>query len=868
MIPARFGPARAEFGTAGFFWCVAAEPATSHYNYCLVSDKVKPSNGQPDSDPIPESPEASEDHTVVDALARPSSALSAMPRLVAKRYQIEGIIGAGGMGAVYRAFDVEKKRTVAIKRLSVGEQVGDTTISNPTPGRFRREFIVMQRLHHPNVVEVLDFGYLDSLEPYFVMELVQGMTLSTLLRQKAIQPNLPDAKSIEQSTKVWLQLCGALGFIHANGMVHRDVKPANIMLEIPVVLSETSEVSKDFGSLTLKLMDFGLARFADDSMDYTQAGSMMGTAAYISPEQAVGGTIDLRTDLYSLGVIMYEMATGRAPFTSDTPWGIVRQHIEANPLAPKFLNPALPDFINSIILNLLSKDAAQRFSSADEVAAALRARQMPDHVEATTQQINVRPTLFGRAEVITQLQDACGIAWGENRVQCVVVHGDIGLGKSALLTEMNTWAKRRNTTVLRGVCSETGRMPYGAVAEALSTYLGSRQRESLRDKLLRDIRFEIARIIPELASGSVQGRMAVAEDGNPAQSQARLFSAVSQLVARIAQRKPVLWVIDDAQWLGADALELLAYILRRNTEAPVCVLLTERPEPPLNIEAIENAINRNNVQLIGLKALDATSARMLAEVSLSKQASPNAVDFVVQRADGNPLFIQELANMLKAERPTKEAIASVNDTLSLPVPVRIARVMANRLAELHDVQRRMLEWAAVFGREFNLDLLASAVEQSADDVADVVDVLLKRQVLQEGRTARSETYRFAQQQLREVVYGELSARRKRTMHGSVANAMERVGSAAPADLEFHFGEAGDDGKAIRYGLQSGDRAREAYANQDALRFYQRVLDRAGTKFEFRDQAAHAYLGLGETHIFLANYPLARAELERVLELTA
>ena len=647
--------------------------------------------------------------------ARPPAALSAMPRLIAKKYQVEGVIGAGGMGAVYRALNLETKQTVAIKRLSAGEGVGDTTISNPTVGRFRREFIVMQRLRHPNVVEVLDYGWLDTNEPYFVMELVQGTTLSTVLRQRAALPTLPDitdAHGLEQSIKVWLQLCEALNFIHANGMVHRDVKPANIMLEVPT--GETAKAFKKFGGLTLKLMDFGLARFADDSMDYTEAGSMMGTAAYISPEQAMGGAIDPRTDLYSMGVIMYEMATGRPPFSSDTPWAIVRQHIDATPLAPKFINPALPDYINSIILNLLSKEPDRRFSNADEVAQALRSKQMPEHVEAKAKQLSTRQTLFGRADVIAQIQDICAKAWVDSRAQCGVIQGDIGMGKSALLTEGASWAKRRNVTVMRGVCSETGRMPYGAVAEALSSYFISKRRESLRDELLRDIRFEIARIIPELSPGSAQGRLAAAEDSNPAQSQARLFSAVSQLVSRIAQRKPVLWVIDDAQWLGADALELLAYILRRNTDTQLCVLLAERPDPPLNIEAIENAINRNNVQLIGLKPLDTASARQLAEASLGKHVSANAVDFVVQRADGNPLFIQELANMLKAERPTKEAITSVNDTLSLPVPVRIARVMANRLAELHDVQRRMLEWAAVFGREFNLDLLANAVGQSAE----------------------------------------------------------------------------------------------------------------------------------------------------------
>lgn len=794
-----------------------------------------------------------------------------MPRLVAKRYQIEGVIGAGGMGAVYRAFDLETKRVVAIKRLSAGERAGDTTISNPTVGRFRREFNVMQRLRHPNVVEVLDYGWLDTNEPYFVMELVQGTTLSTLLRQRVALPMIsenPD-NAIDQSTKVWLQLCDALGFIHANSMVHRDVKPANIMMEAlqSKIGDGADSAAKGFGNLTLKLMDFGLARFTEDSMDFTLAGSMMGTAAYISPEQATSGSIDSRADLYSMGVIMYEMATGRPPFTADTPWAMVRQHIEATPLAPQFLNPKLPEYINSIILNLLSKEPDQRFSSADEVAQALRSKQMPEHVEAKAKLLNIRPTLFGRAEIIAQLQDICAKAWADSRAQCAVIQGDIGMGKSALLTETATVAKRRNATVLRGVCSETGRMPYGAVAEALSSYLISKQRESVRDELLRDIRFEVARIIPELSSGTTPGRM-TPDESNLAQSQARLFSAVSQLVSRIAQRKPMLWVIDDAQWLGDDALELLAYILRRNTDTPLCVVLAERPEPPLDIEAIENAINRNNVQLIELKALDNDSARKLAEATLGKQASPNAVQFVVQRADGNPLFIQELANMLKAERPTREAIASVNETLSLPVPVRIARVMANRLAELHDVQRRILEWAAVFGREFNLDLLANALGESANEVSERVDVLLKRQVLQERRTRSSEMYRFAQQQLREVVYGELSARRKRTMHGTVANAMEHEGSASPADLEFHFGESGDDGKAVRYGVLAGDRAREAYANQDALRFYQRVLERAGDKYEFRDPAAHAYFGLGETHRFLGHYPQARAAYERVLALTA
>jgi serine/threonine protein kinase len=826
-----------------------------------------------------ESTAADADRTIADPSAanravpapKPSSNdVFAMPRLIDKRYQVEGLIGSGGMGAVYRAINLETKQTVAIKRLSQGQRFEDTTVGDTTIGRFRREFIVMQRLRHPNIVEVRDFGWLDTGEPYLVMEYVTGHTLSTVLRQRmAARPlprtsaSPPSGPELECIVRVWLQLCEALDFIHQNGMVHRDVKPANIMLEGNPFTDE---------QFTLKLMDFGLARLTDDSQGFTQAGSMIGTATYISPEQALGTTNDLRTDLYSMGVIMYEMATGIPPFVAETPLAIVRMHTEANPLVPMFINPALPDYINAIILNLLSKAPEQRISAASDVAQLLRAKQAPERIESKAR--TPSSTLVGRDKVIDQLEDICMRAWSGNKVQCAVIFGDVGIGKTALLTEMNLRAKRHNATLLRGVGSETGRMPYGAVAEALSSYLSRRKLDDQREELLRDIRFELARIIPELAAPS--NRVLPVEDINPSQSQVRLFTAVSQLVARIAQRKPMLWMIDDAQWLGndddvnqvPDALELLAYILRRNIEAPLCVLIAARPAPALPVEVLEHAIGRDNVHTMTLGALDEASARKLAESSLGRNISTNAVSFIVDRTDGNPLFIQELANTLRAERPTPEQIASVTESISLPVPVRIARVVANRLADVDEMQRKILDWAAVYGREFDLEVLASAMSQSADDVANIVDTLLKRQVLQERRSPRTESYRFTHQQLREVLYGELSARRKRSMHNAVGGALERTTTALPADLAYHFGESGDDGKAITYGLLAGDRARDAYANQDAIKFYQRVLDRASNRRDYAEHIANAQFGLGEIHFFLGKFAAAREAFGRVLELTA
>ena len=807
-----------------------------------------------------------------------------MPGLVAGRYQIEGILGAGGMGAVYRARDTESKQIVAIKRLAISSTTtpnspDETTVTNPTIGRFRREFNVMLRLRHPNVVEVRDFGWLQAGEPYFVMEFVQGVTLSALLRQRNPTGTPPNETTLEQYVKVWLQLCNALNFIHQNGMVHRDVKPANLMIERSDAGALTGErfQSHQNGKTTwgdplvrdqfnLKLMDFGLARFADDSMNLTQVGSMIGTAAYISPEQATGGTIDLRTDLYAMGVIMYEMATGRPPFTAETPWAVVRMHIEARPVAPKFINPALPDYINSIILALLAKNPNQRFNSADEVAHCLRTRQFI----ATPVQLSVstRPTLYGRDAVLKRMQSICSTAWSQPSAQLIAVQGDVGTGKSALMVEMGNWAKLRNATVLRGISAQTGRMPYGAVAEALSTFLLSRQREDDRNELLRNIRLEISRVIPEVGAGSNPARLNPRDEGNLSQSQARLFSAVSQLVRRLARRKPILWLLDDAQWMGADAIELLSYILRSNLGEPVCVIMGLRPVPLEMLQQLETAIQSTRLHSVLLSPMDEGSTRRLAEAALGSQATPNAVELIIKRAEGNPLFVQELAYTLKVERPTNEAIASVNETLSLPVSARIARVMANRLSDLTEPQRELLNWAAVYGSEFNLDILADALKQSADNVAETVNELLNGHLLQERRATRFETYGFVQQQLREVVYSQIPPKNRSNIHDAVALSMEQTGSTLPADLEFHFGEAGQVGKAVMYGLQAGDRAREAYANQEAKRFYQRVLERAGLRKEFTDEVALAHFGLGEVHFFMGNLPQARADFERVLELTA
>jgi len=251
------------------------------------------------------------------------------------RYRIEAELGHGGMGAVYRAHDTLLDRDVAIKVLTApaGSDVRE---------RWLREAQSTARLNHPNIVAVHDAGEADGT-PFIVMELIEGESLFNRKPQ-----------SLDEILSIARQICAALDHAHSHGIVHRDLKPENVL------------ITPDG---TAKLMDFGLARSATSRL--TQEGALVGTVFYLSPEQALGQTVDGRTDLYALGVMLYEMTTGQLPFTGDNPLTIIAQHIHSPVAPPHTLRTDLPPALEAIMLKLLSKDPADRFASAREAAQAL-----------------------------------------------------------------------------------------------------------------------------------------------------------------------------------------------------------------------------------------------------------------------------------------------------------------------------------------------------------------------------------------------------------------------------------------------------------------------------------------------------------------
>jgi tetratricopeptide (TPR) repeat protein len=782
------------------------------------------------------------------------SAWLAAPPAQLGPYRILGRLGSGGMGVVYRAQHVDTGLEAAVKTVLVpyGSELAG----------LRSEIHSLARLRHPGIVRVLGEGVYRGL-PWYAMELLKGRTLADFASElgRADDRAVAAGGRLADVTALARRLCAPLAFLHGRGIVHRDLKPSNVFI-------------RDDG--TPVVMDFGLvARFegAVGREVIEVAGAVSGTAAYMSPEQATGQFVDARSDLYALGCILYELVVGRPPFWAASSTAIIAQHVGAAPVPPSERVAGVPPALDRLILRLLAKEPAARIGHADDVEVALAeidGAALP--AAAAARGYLYRPQLAGREGVLDALAARLAAA-RDGRGSFVLIGGESGLGKTYLAATVCREATLRGMRVITGECLPLATLaadvrgaplhPLRRLFEALADLCRERGRAGT-EALLGARGPILAAYEPALGQLPGQSELPPPRPVPAEAERARLLAALTGTLAALADDRPLLLVVDDLQWADELSLSFLTSLDGRYLGArPLVVLGTYRSEEVgESLRALVESRAAHGVRLAHLD--EATVARVVGDMLAIPDPPAAFIGVLARRSGGNPFFVAELLRTAVAERllfrergtwrVSAGELPAATQVMyeALPLPTSLRDLIGRRLGMLSERSRRLVEVAAVVGREVAGALLAEVGGAAADEVLDALEELLARQVLDEAAPGH---FRFVHDKLREIAYAGIAPERRRALHRGAARALEAAGDPAQmsSELAHHFTEAGDVRKAIHYLEAAGAQAARSFANQETINFLTRALALdAGSpepvpalrRAAWERAVGSAYLGLG------------------------
>ena len=697
------------------------------------------------------------------------------------RFQVLARLGAGGMGVVYDVFDRERKARMALKTLR--------TLGGVELMRFKNEFRALADLHHDNLVSLGELIHHDG-QWFFTMELVDGDDLLSHAR--------PNGRRDDARLRAALgQLAEGLDALHRAHKVHRDIKPSNVR-----VTREGRVVLLDLGLVTDAARE-GVARTSSDQV--------VGTATYMAPEQAQSKPVTPAADWYAVGVVLYEALTGELPFAGSPLEVLMRKQSEL-PKPPHALAPDVPADLESLCLRLLTVDPNKR-AGVDEVTAALRVGPVPaPRTASTSQPTAVAPPFVGRGRELGALDDAFA-ATRQGRSVAVVVRGESGVGKSSLVRRFADEAARRGAVVLAGRCYERESVPYKAldgVIDALTNYMVRIDRAEAA-ALLPSQTALLATAFPVLLRVEAVARSPKpsTEVRDPLQLRARVFAAVRELFGRLADRRPLVVVIDDLQWADADSLALLAEIMRPpDAPAILCVAIV-RTDGGLDLDALARDLG-DDVRPLPVGGLPPAEARELVSLLAADAQMAVSPEAIASEAGGHPLFIDEMVRhaLTAADRPK----------------LRLDDALWARLSQLPETQRRIVALAATAGSPLWLE-----TAERAADIDDFQRFGAEVAALRAGRLVRTsggkrrDTIEPYHDRVREALVAHLGDDERRALHDRLARALEWSGQFDPEAASAHWEGAGHADKAARYAAIAAARASQALAFDRAAELYRRSL---------------------------------------------
>ena len=711
------------------------------------------------------------------------------------RYEVTRFLGEGGRKIVYLAKDTLLDRDVAFALIKT-EGLDDAARE-----RITREAQTMGRLGtHPNVVSVLDIGEHEG-QPFVVIELLGGGDVEGLLEDAA--GPLP----LERTLEIAKDSARGLDFIHSKSIVHRDMKPGNVWLTADGVA---------------KIGDYGLA-LSGNRTRLTLEGTMVGTVDYMPPEQALGGEITPRSDLYSLGAMIYELVTGTVPFKGDRITEVISQHINTAPELPSLRGAKIPPALEELILRLMAKDPDDRPESAAEVLQLLDTIDPSDTSQLDADYLAqlAQGVFVGRSRELAELKQRFDEAVsGISRL--VVLVGQPGIGKTRLARELETHARMRGARIYWGRAPEGGGAPpYWLFHQLLRGFLDANDELAAR----RDLGEEapvLARIAPDIAT-QLPG-VSVDESAN----EFAIHEAMRTFLNRLSRGTALLVVLDDLHWADAESLAVLQHISRDLEPTPLMFLGTYRDTEtnrgdPL-FEALATFNREPSFVRLQVRGLDREGIAEFIERSAGFEPTREQLDLFIRETDGNPFFLSEtVRSMLDAGTLDERAY-------ELVTPDGVREALARRVNELDHDAVELLKLAAIVGYEFDFSTLSIISEFDEDRQLQLIENALAERVIAEGESAG--TYRFVYEPMQRLLLDEMAATRRLRLHGQIADRLaESYGSQADAHatvLALHNAAAAELNPerldmALHFSEIAGLQAESHNDWLEAERLYSRVL---------------------------------------------
>lgn len=705
-------------------------------------------------------------------------------RIIDGQYGVVRRLGAGSTGTVYQVHLVGDEKPLALKILR------PSVTGLGSPQTLRDEFLLLAHFDHPHILKIHNFGLTSKKKPYFVMEYVDGPPFDRSLFKRI---------SATEFYSLLVDICLALDYIHAHGLLHQDVKPTNILLQ-----------SRLQGSPMAKLSDFGLATFGVA----TGGSRLAGTLEYFAPEMIRGGVVDQRADLYSLGVTLYEVLTGKNPFRAKDPHRVLRNHLELAPKSLRRHDKAIPEVLEQVVLKLLQKDPLDRFPTAGAIIEHLS--QKAGYVLTRGQErarAILPPSQFaGRKPEMAKLR-----RWhGEmltGRAVLVCVEGEHGIGKTRLLKEFAISCQLQGTTVLGDSMGVGGIQKLSSLAAGLDSAGGTRA----------------------LKSGKWGKHFMLQRPGEPMGMGYRVWELICRQLSQLS--RPLLLLMEDLESNDLDIWTFLVYLLDRLSRHHLMICVSYQPTL---LDAQRNALRRSlqkgkkgvSVHTLQLQPL---SKRAVAKLVRSRfkllDGEEALVEFLHGQSKGNPLYVEEFVAAMRTQQVLVPCAAgwSLNkDRLpQLKFPRALADIAAAALASMDSAAKGLLSAAAVLSDEFRLEDLRAVQSLPENDFYATLSEVLRDGLL--GRKpaigGREHVYHFAKTGMREFLYKSLAPKIRKDLHRNIAQRLEKE-PARRRDLTAladHFHRAEDYDKSSRYSLKAAGKMQAASQVEETYRLLHQSL---------------------------------------------